>query len=127
MWKPSLWDYSDAYILASGTITVAAVAAGRGNNNIQVVFKSCASFTDCISEINNTQINNAKDIDVVMSIYNWIEDSDDYPETLGSLWQYYRDEPALNNASALVDFPGNGASFRYKQKITGAEAQKLLK
>ena len=47
-------DYSDAYILVSGTITVAALAAGGDNNGIELVFKNCAPFTDCISEINNT-------------------------------------------------------------------------
>ena len=54
MLRSSLCDYSDAYILVSGTITVAAVASDVGNNGIQVVFKNCAPFTDCISEINNT-------------------------------------------------------------------------
>ena len=108
----SLRDYSDAYILVSGTITVAALAVDRGNDNIKVVFKNCAPFTNCISEINNTQIDNANDIDV--------EYSNNYSKTSGSLWQYYRYEPALNNAGALVDFPGNSASFKFKQKITGS-------
>ena len=53
MLRSSLCDYSDAYILMSGIITVAALAAGRGNNNLQAVFKNCAPFTNCISEINN--------------------------------------------------------------------------
>ena len=70
MLKKSLCDYSDAYILLSGTITVAQVAAGGGNNNIQVVFKNYGPFTDCMSEINNTQLDNAKDIAVVITMYN---------------------------------------------------------
>ena len=78
MLKSSLCDYSDAYILLSGTIAVPEVAAGGGNNGIQVVFKSCAPFTNWISEIINTQIDNAKDIDVVMPVYNFIEYSDNY-------------------------------------------------
>ena len=78
MIKSSLSDYSDAYILVSGTITVTELAAGGGNNNIQVVFKNCAPFTDCISKINNTKKDNAKDIDVVMPMYNLIEYSDNY-------------------------------------------------
>ena len=53
MLRSSLCDYSDAYILMSGIITVAALAAGRGNNNLQAVVKNCAPFTNCISEINN--------------------------------------------------------------------------
>ena len=56
MLSSSLCDYSDAYILASGTITVATLAAGGGNSNIQVVFKNCSRFTNCIREINNTQM-----------------------------------------------------------------------
>ena len=88
MLKLSLRDYSDAYILKSGTISVAAADAGGGNNNKQVVFKNCSSFTECISEINNIQIDNAKDIDVVVLMYNLIEYSDNYLKTSGSLWQY---------------------------------------
>ena len=72
MSRKSLCDYSDAHILLSGTITVAQVAAGRGNNNTQVVFKNYGPFTDCMSEINNTQLDNAKDIEVVMTMYNLI-------------------------------------------------------
>ena len=59
MLNSSLCDYSDAYILVSETITVAVLAAGKGNNNVEVVFKNCVPFTDFISKINNTQIDNA--------------------------------------------------------------------
>ena len=68
MLKSSLCDYSDAYILISGAITVQwdynspRSSTGGGNNNIQVVFKNCAPFTDCMRAINNTQKDNAKDI-----------------------------------------------------------------
>ena len=57
-------DYSDPYILEIGTITVAALGTDGGNNNIQVVSKNCASITNCISEINNTETDNAKYIGV---------------------------------------------------------------
>ena len=90
MLRSSLCDYSDACILVSGTITVSEVAAGGGNNNIKVVFKYFVPFTNCTSEINNTQIDNASDIDVVMPMYNLIEFSGYYSKTSGSLWQYYR-------------------------------------
>ena len=66
MLRSSLFGYSDGLILVSGTITLAALAAGRINNNIQIVFKNCASFTDCIIETNKTQMDNAKHIDVIM-------------------------------------------------------------
>ena len=80
MLKSSLCDYSDAYIIVKGTISVNnTVGAGAVNNtNKKVIFKNCAPFTSCISEINNTQIDNAKDIDIVMSMYNLIEYSDNY-------------------------------------------------
>ena len=57
------------------------------------MFKKCAPFINCKSEINNTEIDNAKDIDIVMSMYNLIEYSDNYSKTSGCLWQYYKDEP----------------------------------
>ena len=64
MLRSSLCGYSDVYIVFSGTITVSEVAASGVIYNIQVLFKNCASFTDCISEINNTEIYNAKNIHV---------------------------------------------------------------
>ena len=78
MLKSSLCDYSDAYILVNGTITVNELAAGRGNSNIQIIFKNCAQFTDCISKRNNTQIDNAKDINIVMQMYKSIDYSSNY-------------------------------------------------
>ena len=73
MLKSSLCDYSDAYILVKGTSTVnntAAVDAAVINTDKKVIFKNCAPFTNCISEINNTQKDNAKDIDIVMPMYS---------------------------------------------------------
>ena len=73
--KSSLCHYSDAYILVKGTITVnnTAADAAANNTNKKVIFKNCAPFTNCISEINITQVDNAKDIDIVMSMYNLVE------------------------------------------------------
>ena len=79
MLKSSLCDYSDAYILVKGTISVnntAAAGTAVNNNNRKVIFKNCSPFTNCMSEINNTQVNNVKDIDIVMPMYNLIEYSD---------------------------------------------------
>ena len=86
MLRSSLYDYSDAYILVSATITVPNTAAtgANQNNRKNIIIKNCAPFTNCISEINNTQIDNAKDIDIVMSMYNLIEYSDNYYKTFGS-------------------------------------------
>ena len=85
--KSSLCDYSDAYILVKGTISVNNTAAGADANNTKkkVIFKNCAPFTNFISEINNTQVDNAKEIDIVMPMYNLIEYSDNYAKTLRSL------------------------------------------
>ena len=91
MLKSSLCDYSDANILVKGTITIVPVpppAANPNNNDKEVVFKNCPPFTDCMSEINNTQIDNAKYIDVIMLKYNLIKYSDNYSKTSGRLWQY---------------------------------------
>ena len=56
--------------------------------NKGVVFKNCATFINCISEVNNTQVDNSEDIDIVMPMYNLIEYSDNYSNTSGILWQY---------------------------------------
>ena len=74
------------------------------NVNEEVVSKNCAPFTDCISEINNTQTDNAEDIDVVMPMYNLIEYSDNYLRWSGFLWHYYRDEPALTDVDPTANF-----------------------
>ena len=66
------------------------------------MIKSCATFADCVSKIHITQIDNAKDIDVVMPIYNLIVYSDNYSETSGSLWQYCRDKPAVKDIGVLL-------------------------
>ena len=124
MLKSSLCDYSNAYILVKGTISVnntAAAGAAVNNTNKKVIFKNCAPFTNCISEINNTQVGNAKDIDIVMSMYNLIEYSDNYAKTTGSLWQYCKDIPARNNNNEITEFTGCNTtdSFNFKAKITG--------
>ena len=88
MLRSSLCDYSDAYILVKGNITVnntAGAGAAANNTNKKVVFKNCAPFTNCISKTNNTQIDNAEYIDIVMLMYNLIEYSDNYSKTFGSL------------------------------------------
>ena len=82
-----------------------------------MIIKNCTLFTNCISEINNTQIDKAKDIDIVIPMYNSIEYSDNYSKTSGSLWQFYRHEPFINNNGAIADFPAvnnNSASFKCK-------------
>ena len=59
----------------------------------EAVFKNCAQFTNCISKINSTKIDNAKNIDEVMPMYSLREYSNNHSKTCRILWQYYRDEP----------------------------------
>ena len=105
MLKSSLCDYSDAYILMSGAITVPKTgAAGNPNNRKIMMIKNCNPFTDCIGGIKYTQLDNAKDNDIVMPIYNLIEYNDNYPKTSGWLWQYYTDKPFLDDNDGIADF-----------------------
>ena len=76
MLRSSLCDQGDAYILVKGNITAnntAAEGAAAYNTNKKVIFKNCALFTNCISKINNTQIDDTQYIDIVMPMYNLIE------------------------------------------------------
>ena len=91
MLRSNLCGYAAAYILVNGRIKTTGAgtdAATRQADEINkgVRFKNCAPFTKCISKINNTEIDNAKDIDIVMPMYNLIEYSDNYSKTSGSLW-----------------------------------------
>ena len=121
MLRSILCHYSDAYILLKGNISVnnTAVADVNANNtNKKVIFKNRAPFTDCISKINNTQVANAKDIDIVMPMYNLIEYSD---KLSGSLWQYCKEIPAVISNGDIADFNGANAaaSFNFKANIMG--------
>ena len=62
-----------------------------------------------------------------MPMYNLIGYTDNYSKTSGSLQQYYRDEPALNDDGTLANFPSNSASFKFKQKITGSTGDDVTK
>ena len=80
MLRSSLCDYSDVYILFKGNISLnntAGAAANANNTDKNIIIKNCAPFTDCISKINNIQVDNAKD-NIVMPMYNVIEYSDYY-------------------------------------------------
>ena len=116
MLKSSLRDYSNIYILVKGKITITgtgndAAARQADERNKGVAFKNCAPFANCISEINNTPIDNAKDIDFIIPTHNLMEYSDNYSKTSGSLWQYCRDKPNENLT--------NSESFKSKIKING--------
>ena len=117
MIRSDLCDDSDAYILVKGTINVT-----DPNNNAydkKLAFKNNAPFISCISKINNTLIDNAEDLDIVMLMYNLIEYGKNYSKTSGTLWNYYRDEPnsgAVGNINYSIK---DSKSFHYKTGITG--------
>ena len=102
------------HIYGKITITGAEVdAAARqaDERDKGVAFKNCAPFTAFNSNINNIEIDNCQDIDIIMPMYSFIEYSDNYAKTYGSLRQYYRDEPNDNRH--------NSESLKSKIKITG--------
>ena len=117
MLRLDLCDYADAYILISGTITVAGNQP-RDRQNRPLILKNNAPFVSCITRINNELI---EDLDIVMSMYNLLEYSKNYRKTIGSLYNYYRDE--LNDDANLNNFANNNVvssnSFQYKNKIIG--------
>ena len=122
MLRSNLCDFSDAYIVVKGTITLTKITGGRIINirNRFLAFKNNAPFTNCISKINNVLNNNTEDLDIVMPMYNLLEHSKSYRKTTGSLWNYYRDEPNIPPATDYNADPiTNSASFKYKTSITG--------
>ena len=120
MLRSDLCDYSDAYILVSGTIIVA------GNHPIYrqdrpVILKSNAPLVSCITRINGELIEDADNLDLVMPIYNLLEYSKNYRKTTGSLYNYYKDE--LDDDAVLNNFANrnvvNSSAFQYKSKLLG--------
>ena len=93
MLRSNICDYTDSYILVKGIITITGAGANAGETqaderDMGVTFKNCAPFIECISRINNTDIDNAHDIDIVMPMYNLIEYSDNSSKSSADLWQY---------------------------------------
>ena len=125
MLRSNLCDYSDAYILVKGTITVNGVVNGVENEilrrNRPLILKNNAPFVSCMTKINNEFIEDADDLDIVMPMYNLLEYSKNYRKIIGWLYNYYRDE--LSDDNNPNNFPNinvvNSSAFEYKNKITG--------
>ena len=127
MLRSNLCNYSDAYILVKGIITVTAPGVNNGANNIRdktnrpLILKNNAPFVSCITRINGELIEDADDLDIVMSMYNLLEYSKNYRKTIGSLYNYYRDE--LSNDADDNNFDNikvvNSNTFKYQNKIIG--------
>ena len=93
MLKSSLCDYSDAYILVKGKITITRAGANAADRQADerdkgVAFKNCALFITCKTDISNVEIGYCQDIDIIIPMYNLIEYSDNYIKTSASLWRY---------------------------------------
>ena len=123
MLRSNLCDYSDAYILAKGTITVTAPGVYNNANNIRdkrnrpVILKNNAPFVSCITRINGELIEDADDLDIVMSMYNLLEYSKNYRKTIGSLYNYYRDELTNDGNDNFANRNVvNSEVFKYKKK-----------
>ena len=127
MLRSSLCDYSDAYISVKGTITVTAPGVNNNANDIidkkirPLILKNNVPFISCITRINGELIEDADDLDIVMSMYNLLEYSKSYRKTIGSLYNYHRDE--LSDDADDNNFHNikvvNSNTFKYKNKITG--------
>ena len=115
--KLSLCDYSDAFILVTGNIIATA------NNNTDVTFKNCAPFSTCKTVINDLFVDKANHVYIAIPMYNFIEYSDNYSETSGSLWQFKRDEVPANNADLTIN---NSKSFKYKAALVGKQQILLM-
>ena len=111
--KPNLCDYAEAYILVDGTIR-----AANALNVTRLALKNCAPFTKCNLEINDELVDTAENVDIVMSMYNLIEYSDNYQNSSSTLYQYKRDEPPEDNAVADLT-ADNSDSFKYEFKLLG--------
>ena len=122
MLRSDLCDYANAYILVNGTITVTSQNnVIRDKKNRPLILKNNAPFISCITKINNELIEDADDLDIVMPMYNLLEYSKNYRKTIGSLYNYYRDElrdDADNNNFDNIKVVNSNA-FKYKNKITG--------
>ena len=127
MLRSNLCDYSDAYILVKGAIIVMAPGVNYNANNIRdkrnrpVILKNNVPFVSCITRNNGELIEDADDLDIVMSIYNLLEYSKNYRKTIASLYNYYRDE--LSDDADDNNFDNikvvNSNTFKYKNKIIG--------
>ena len=116
MLRSDLCDYADAYILVNGTITVAGNHP-RDRQNRPLILKNNAPFISCITKINNELIEDAEDLDIVMRMYNLLEYTKNCKKTVGSLYNYYRDELSDNNDNN--NYVVNSKTFQYKNKIIG--------
>ena len=110
--EPSLHDYSDAYVLVTGNISVVGA-----DDNTKVVFKNCVPFRKCRTDINETFNDEADHFNIGMPMYNLIGYSDNYSDTSESLWHFKRDEIDVDLTIDGNHIPNNLSSFEYKSSL----------
>ena len=110
--KSNLCGYLGTYILVTGDIT-----ATGGDADTKFEFKNCAPFTKCVTHINDEHVDNADNLDIVMSMYNLIEYSDNYSDTSRSLWHFKSDEQNMNDGNHANVTTADLSSFKYKSSF----------
>ena len=122
MLRSDLRDYSDAYIVVKGIVTVSTDERDRDEMNRQVILKNNAPFISCISKINGVLVENTEDLDNVILMYNLLEYNKSYSKASGSLSNYYREEltDEKNDNNGPNKNVINSESFKYKSSITGS-------
>ena len=119
--KPNLCNYSDAYILVTGDIKVAGVAA-----DTNVAFKNCVPFTRCVTHINDEHVETAENLDIIMPMYNLLGYSDNYPDSSESLHHFKRDESPMNGRNSLNFTLDSTTSFKYKASLLGKQLMLIV-
>ena len=112
MLKSNLCDCNDAHILEE------MIFLFRGHAAVQVAFKNCAPFINCITSFDRTTIDDAEDLDLVMTMRNLLEYSLVYSDTASSLWFFSKDEATNFNADIVYNNTVNNfKSFDYRANI----------
>ena len=93
------------------------ITATDGAANTKVAFKNCTSFTRCITQINDEPVETAENLDIIMPMHNSLEYSDNYADSSGSLCQFKRDEPNMNNGNIAHVTTAGSSSFKYKSSL----------
>ena len=125
MLRSDLGDYSFAYTIVKGRVSIRGANDGNKRNK-KLTFKNNAPFRSCILKINNIFIDNVEDFDIVMPRYNLLEYCQNYSMKSGSFWNYYRDEinddenENDNNNRTNNNKTITSQSFEYKTQLTGS-------
>ena len=125
MLRSDLGDYSFAYTIVKGRVSIRGANDGNKRNK-KLTFKNNAPFRSCILKINNIFTDNVEDFDIVMPRYNLLEYCQNYSMKSGSFWNYYRDEinddenENDNNNRTNNNKTITSQSFEYKTQLTGS-------